>query len=328
MRVTILKYGFVFCWLVLASSFSWSQSKGVDTNFVKPFSKENVVEAYQGVYSSNFIFTSPHIRNRNFRLQSNSSAYAGIYFGYKWLAINFSAAIPGTQLDRNIRLRYNSFSFRFGTNQFSFRPFFNSYNGLLIPEKRRGREFLPFKDIQLTNAGTDVFYFANDKTFSYKAGAFFSKLQVKSAGSFIAGITPLWQSIKWKTPSRELIDDSATYNLLTSQPEWVSLTARLGYTYNFVFDRGKWSIAPVLLLGAGGLHELNTTQQSFHAISDIQASITAGYNGNNVYCYVGARWDNLRSNLFVKQLEQRNADVSITFGYRFGNAKKKIMGIL
>ncbi|MBX9784292.1 MAG: DUF4421 domain-containing protein [Chitinophagaceae bacterium] len=299
-----------------------------DTSYVKQFEKDNVLELYPGIYNSRFNFKAARNRLNDFRLVANSSAYLGAYLEYKWLAFNLSTAIPGTELDRNIRLRYTSLNLRFGGTQFMYRPFFNSYNGLLIPERKRGREFLPFKNIQITNAGADIYYYSNGKKFSYGASDFFSKQQVKSAGSFIVAVTPMWQKIRWVNPSRELITDSNTFSLLSSQPQWVSLTGRLGCTYNFVFEKGKWSVPPTVLLGVGGLHQIYSVQKKLQPVSDVQAWINAGYNGPHYYFYFTAWWDNLRTNLFVKDLEQVNTDVSVTFGYRFKSWRKKVLGIL
>lgn len=308
-------------------TYATAQKQKFDSAYIQKFEKENVAELYPGIYRSSFLFKSPKEKT-GFRLLANSSAYIGTYFEYKWLALNFSTAIPETQLDRNIRLRYNSLNLRFGTPSFMFKPFLNSYNGLLIPENKRDREFLLFKNIQIVNAGTDVLYYINHQSFSYSASCFFSKQQIKSAGSFIAGVTPLWQQINWTTPSRQLIEDSTTYTLLASQPQWLSLTARFGYTYNFVFNKGKWSIAPVVLLGMGGLHEIQTNRKRFQTITDIQATINAGYNGTHYYFIATAWWDNLKTNLFVKDMDQHNTDISFTVGYRFGNVNRKILGIL
>jgi hypothetical protein len=323
----------IICLLITVSVFQIfvfpvsAQSK-FDSSYVRSFEKSNVVEIYPGNYTSDFLFKSPRNRLNDFKLRANSSAYTGVYFEYKWLAFNLSTAIPGTQLDRNIRLRYTSFSMRYGGAQFMFRPFYNSYNGLLLPEGRRREQFLPFKDIQIMNAGTDIYYYLNRKRFSYGASNFFSKQQIRPAGSFIVMATPMWQEIKWRTPSRELIKDTSTYNLLTSQPQWVSFTARVGYTYNFVIQKGRWSISPTVLTGAGALHEIKSNRQNFQGITDLQAWINAGYNGPHYYFYFLAWWDNLRTNLFVKDLRQVNTDVSVTFGYRFRSLKKKMLGIL
>ena len=163
-----------------------------------------------------------------------------------------------------------------------FRPFYESYNGLLVPVQKIKDSFDIFEGIQFTSAGFDYYFFTNTKLFSFKAANSFSAKQVKSAGSVFLMVTPSWQKINWKTPSRDLVKDSATFNLLSEDPEWVSLMTRVGYTHNFAIDDGKWIIAPGLLAGAGLLIEINTIDRKLQAVSNIQAWLNAGYNGPSI----------------------------------------------
>lgn len=328
MHTSCFRYPLLFVGQFLLLVSTKAQQQKADTSFIQPFSKENVVELHPAVYKSNFLFRSMHSRAYNFRMVANSSAYTSVYAGYKWLAVTVSHSLPFTQLDKNVHLKYNSLSFHAGNDAFSVHPFYNSYNGLLIPEKRHSRDYVPFKDMSISNAGTDCYYYANSKTFSYHAAYSFSKKQIKNAGSFIAGISPLWQKIKWHQPSRSLIEDSSTYTLLASDPQWLSLTGRLGYTCNIALHHGSWCIVPTVLLGAGGVKELYSDRHTIQSVSDLQGSLTAGYNGADCYLYLTAWYDNLKTNLFVKNLEERNSDISLTVGYRFSNSKRKWLGIL
>ncbi len=312
----------------LFSTMLSAQTGSVDTNYIRTFDKPNVIEFYPGMYSTRFNFTTPGERKTDYRLVANSSGYAGTYLNYKWLSLEYSFAMPGTQLDRNVKLQYTSLGFRFGGRQMRFHPFYDSYNGLLIPEKGRRRNFKPFRNIQFRNAGMDIFYFPGAKRFSFSAANYFSEHQTKSAGAVFMMATPLWQKVNWQNPSRNLISDSATFNLLSANPQWVSVIARIGYTYNFSFRKGKWSIAPAVLIGGGGLREINTSEKKLQAVTDIQGWLNGGYNGPDYYLYFNASWDNLQANLFIKNLHQVNTDFSITAGYRFHSLKRKVLGIL
>jgi Domain of unknown function (DUF4421) len=314
---------YLFC-----NSHLFAQPATVDTNYIHSFDKQNILEINPGVYSSRFNFTNPGERKNDYRLVANSSGYVGIYLGYKWLSLKYSWAMPGTQLDKNVKLQYTSLGFRFGERHMRFHPFYDSYNGLLIPVQKHKDSFDVFRGIQFSDAGFDFFYFTNTKRFSFSAAYTFSEQQAKSTGSFLIMATPLWQKVNWKSPSRDLISDSATYTLLSSDPHWLSLIARIGYTYNFTFQKGKWSIGPAVLIGGGGLKEMNTPDKNLQAVTDIQAWLKAGYNGPNYYIYFNAWWDNLKTNLFIKNLHQVNTDFSIKAGYRFHSWKKKVLGVL
>jgi hypothetical protein len=313
------------CIFLIFSIFSEGQS--VDSNYIRQFDKKNIVEVYPGLYITQFNFTNPGERKNDYKLVANSSGYVSTYMSYKWISFKYSWAMPGTKLNEDAKLDYTSLGIRFGNRRLSFHPFYDSYYGLLIRGKKHTRDFEPFRNIQFSDIGIDIYYYTNLKRFSFSA-THFSQSQIKSAGSYFIMATPLWQKIDWKNPSMDLISDSATYSLLSSNPEWISFVARAGYSYNFSLKNGKWSIAPSLLFGGGALREVHTGNKSLQGVTDVQAWLSAGYNGTPFYFYLKGFWDNLQTNLFIKNLHQVNANLSITGGYRFASLKKKIFWIL
>ena len=306
-----------------------AQNLNPDSSYIHSFSKTNVIEIYPGIYSSRFDFSKPGERKNDYSLVANSSAHISTNLNYKWLSLRYSWAVPGTELDKNIKLQYASLSLNFRIRQMRFRPFYESYNGLLIPkQKKKNDSFTIFRGIQFTDAGFDYYFFTNTKLFSYSAARSFSVNQTKSAGSVFLMATPAWQKINWKNPSRDLLTDSATFNLLSQDPEWVSLIARIGYTYNFSLQKGKWIIAPAVVAGAGLLKEINIKGNKLQPVTNLQAWLNAGYNGPDYYFYFHAWWNNLQTNLLIKNMNQVNTNFSLTAGFRFHNFKKKILGIL
>lgn len=299
----------------------------VDSNFVHTFPSRNDVELYSGVYSTHFQFDKGDDRKHRFGLAVNSSAYIGVNVDYKWLSFRISTAMPGTQLDNKVKQKYTSLKFGFGSEKLQFRPFFDQYNGLLIPDGHRNT-FTNFKDIRFYDAGLDMYYFFNSSRFSYRTANAFSELQTRSAGTWFAMVTPMWQRISWKKPSGGLVSDSATYKLLTAGPSWVSLLARVGYGYNFSLRNGLWMICPRVAVGGGALREVNRKNAGIQLASDLQAVISGGYNGNKYYMYMNAQWEKGQANLLIRNMTEKNTGVSLTMGLRFGNLEKKILGIL
>jgi hypothetical protein len=307
---------------------SFAQNHPVDSNYIQAFNRTNVIEIYPGIYSTHFNFSNRRQRKNDFSLVGNSNAHISTNINYKWFSLRYSWAMPGTELDEKVKLKYTSLGVNFGGKQMRFRPFYESYNGLLIPVQKIKDSFAIFEGIQFTSAGFDYYFFTNTKLFSFRAARSFSAKQVKSAGSVFLMVTPSWQKFNWKTPSRELVKDSATFSLLSADPEWVSVVVRIGYTHNFVIDKGKWIIAPAMLTGAGLLREINTTDRKLQAVGNIQAWLNAGYNGPVYYCYLHAWWNDLQTNLLIKNMNQVNTNFSITAGYRFSDFHKKILGLL
>ena len=317
-----------FTALLITGGSLLGQESIPDSAYIKPFDKTNLMEIYPGIFNTRFNFSDPKQRKSDYSLIVNSNGYTGTYLNYKYISLKYSWAMPGTSLDKNAKLNTTSLSFRFTGRYTIVHPFYDLYNGLLIPQKGRGRKYEAFRGIQVVDAGTDIYYFNNSKRYSPKSAIFSSELQTKSAGSFFAMTTPLWQKIKWKSPSPQLLSDPDTYSLLSSDPQWFSLITCIGYTYNQVFQKGKWNIAPAFMLGAGGLRELNTGYKIMKAATKVEAWINTGYSGNNYYAYLNASWTNEKTNLFIANMHRINSDFSFTLGYRFHNFKKKIMWLV
>ncbi len=314
--------------IVIPYSKACAQSNVADSNYIASFPKANTIEFNTGISAASLNFKDAGERQNDFRMVANSSAYTGFFLNYKWLSLSYSVAIPGTRRAKDIKLKYTSFAFNFSKGRLKFHPFYGSYNGLLVPRNKRSEGFEEFRNIQYTNAGLDVYYFTNTRRFSPGAANAFSQLQKKSAGSLFFMATPIWQKINWKDPSREYIRDSGTYTLLSGDPQWVSFILRAGYTYNFSFNGGKWSLVPSLLFGAGALREINTDKKDLQFVSDIQGSVNLGYNSDTYYIYGRAWWDDLQTNFLIKHMHRVNSNFSITAGYRFASFKKKFAHIL
>jgi Domain of unknown function (DUF4421) len=299
-----------------------------DSAYIRQFDKSNMLELYPGIFSTRFDFSDPHSDKSDYRLMVNSNGYTGVYFNYKWISLKYTWAMPGTSLDKTVKMNNISLSFRFTGSRTILHTFFDAYNGLLIPQKSSRNKYEPFRGITITDAGTDFYYFSNGGRYSPRAANFYSELQSKPAGSLFGMITPLWQKVNWISPSAQLVNDPDTYSLLSADPSWVSLIARIGYTYNMVFQNGRYNFAPAVVLGTGGLRELHTPDKTIKMINDFQAWVNAGYNGHNYYAYLNGSVSNLKTNLLVANMHEIKKDISFTIGYRFHSMKKKIFGIV
>ena len=312
--------------VILAGTPANAQQPFQDSAYVYSFSRDNVIENNTGFYHTSFNFTNGD-KKHDYQLVANSSGYSGVYLSYKWFSLNYSFAIPGTQLDKQNKFHYTSLRYRFTDNHMMFEPFVNSFNGLLIPKGRR-KKFEAFRNIQIRDAGMDIYYFTNIHHFSFRAAYNFSEQQKRSSGAFFLMGTPKWEQLHWSQPSRRFIQDSTTYGLLSSNPQSLCLIGRAGYAYNFVFNKGKWMVSPSIMAGEGALHQLNMSHLHLEKLTDLQGSLNAGYNGSLYYLYANASWEKIQTNLSIKSMRQVNTDISLTAGYRFGNAGNKILKIL
>lgn len=322
---TFYRYA-VMCWLLVAAGITQAQVQR-DTSFIATFDRDNTVEIYPGYYTTRFNFTGYGKRPSSFRLTANTNAYAGFFVNYKWLAFQYAWGIPGTELAKGIKLKHVSFSFRYNRPRVSLYPFFDGYDGLLLQTAKPHARFDSFRGMQLFRAGLRAYYFTNTTHYAYRAGLSFSEQQLRSAGGVIFSAIPQWQQINWKSPSRALIRDSVTYQLLASDPQWLSLVAGTGYNYNWVFQKGKWIVSPALIAGIGGLKELNRTR-SVQPMLNLQAWVNAGYSGPVFYACINGTIQASQTHLIVRKLNTMDDEVSLTLGYRFKSHSKKILGML
>lgn len=287
-----------------------------------------MVEVNPGISTTHFTFYNRSLHQPSVHLAANSSAYLGIYINYHWLSVKYYFPLPETSMLEDKSLHYTSIKLRFPGKKFGMDPFFDDYNGLLLPQRPHWHDFTGIKGLHFTDAGTDLYYFPNYRHFSFQATNYYSKEQIKSAGSSFLMVTPLWQRISWNHPNDGQIKDSSTFHFLQKQIEWVSLIARIGYSYSIVLEKGTWMITPSFLMGKGVVKPVTTKSDTWKDVSDVQAWLNIGYNGNNWYLYFAGFIDNLHTNLAAKRLQEINTDLSFTYGYRFRSSGHKIAGIL
>jgi len=305
----------------------------IDDSYIKKFEKANDVEAYTGATKTSFSFR--HFVNDDFESQykpfANTSAYTGFTIDYNWLSLDFSKNIPNTSVARqstsiktfgiHLHKTHNKFLLEAGTNK---------YSGLILLVNRRNREFEYYDDINYRSYFTRITYIFNAERFSLKAARNYSLLQAKSAGSFMATVSPFFQRFTLKGGLDEQDrSDSAFLSEISKKPASINLLISGGYTYNFIFNEGEWSINPGLFAGPAIQKNLYPKQgHSLKLIANYQLILNGGYNGQNFYFHVNAIYNSVINQFMNSKISISNRGVSFTVGYRMGKFKHKIFGVL
>lgn len=305
----------------------------IDSSYIKGFEKTNDVEIYTGVTKTSFRFRK--FTNDNFisqhKLFANTSGYAGFAIDYNWLSISYSKNIPNTSVAKqstsikafgiHLRKTHEKFLFEVGTDK---------YKGLILQINRRQGEYEYYDDINYRSYFSRVTYVFNAERFSTKAARSFSLLQAKSAGSFMISMSPFVQRFTLKGGFTEYEkNDSAFLTEISKKPSSLNLIVSGGYTYNFVFNEGEWSINPGIFMGPAIQKNLFPEEgQSLKLIAHYELSLNGGYNGNQYYFHVNANYSNMNCNLMRSKMSVNDRGVSLTIGYRMGKLKNKIMGVL
>ena len=331
-KLLLLPY-FIFFFACLFSICHVSAQFMIDSSYIKKFEKENDIEGYTGATKTSFNFK--HFANDDFisqyKLFANTSAYTGFTIDYNWLSLDFSKNIPNTSVAKqSTSIKAFGIHFHKTHDHFLFEAGTNKYSGLILQINRRNREFEYYDNINYRSYFTRITYIFNAEKFSLKAARNFSLLQAKSAGSFMATVSPFFQRFTLKGGFNEYDrSDSAFLSEISKKPSSVNLLISGGYTYNFIFNDGKWSINPGIF--AGPAIEKNSYPKDGHSlklIANYQLVLNGGYNGQNYYFHVNAIYNNVINHFMNSEMSIQNRGVSLTVGYRMGKFKNKIFGVL
>jgi Domain of unknown function (DUF4421) len=314
-------------------NFSAIAQFSIDSSYIKRFAKENDIEVYTGIKKTSFRFRQ--LANDNFisqhKLFANTSAYTGFTIDYNWLSLDFSKNIPNTSVAKqstsikvlgiHLHKTHNKFLFEAGTDK---------YKGLILQLNRREQNFEYYDDINYRSYFTRITYIFNAEKFSLKAARSFSLLQAKSAGSFMVTVSPFFQRFSLAGGFNEYERSDSTFlSEISKKPSSLNLRVSGGYTYNFIFNDGAWSINPGIFAGPAVEKNLYPKEgQSLKLIANYQLVLNGGYNGQHFYFHVNAIYNNVTNHLMNSKMSINNRGASLTVGYRIGKLKNKILGVI
>jgi len=308
----------------------------VDTNYIKEFVKDNNIKSISGTNRSIFVFnhiSDDQMLNKR-RIEANTSAFTGINFVYKWLSLEYDWVLPHTAVDNNYsEARVGSFhAFQLG-KRFGFEGDYQKYSGLVLPVKDRRGAFDHFNNVNYKSYSLNLYYFFNFRRFSYNSAYKYSYLQARSAGSIILLLSPLYQSFSVNDTVSANISarDKRFIEIIQQQPKWFTLLSRVGYSYNFILDKGTWSINPSFLLGVGAETPLNNSRifdRSLGLVNSYQARLNGGYNGDNFFIFLNLILDKTIYHLDNTQLNTINNFYAFNIGWRFKGLKKNVLWVL
>lgn len=154
-----------------------------------------------------------------------------------------------------------------------------------------------FGGVRITSTTGELFYFFNHKHYSRAAAYCYSKLQLRSAGTWIAGVTFAKQSINLDFGS--LPDDMLSYLPLDSPVysfRYNDYAALGGYGYNLVLSPGRWLLNFTGLVAMGYKHsyESATDGRRNMVANNFEFASALVYNHRSLFASL-----NFRSNSFL-----------------------------
>jgi hypothetical protein len=316
--------------LFLFASIHWAGYTQQDSGrYYQPFEKNNFVQIYTGLFSRklNIISRNPEVKPemKEIMLASNAALFAGTSVRYKKLSIYLETTIPNTHLVNRHHTKVKAYAFFVNqfTNKWGVTGFFSYNKGLLTstpgPMRYRDRN-----DLRMLTTGGHIYRIFNSKKFSYLAANSQSYIQIKSQGSFVLLTTVQYRKL-YSTES--IIPDSLSkYHFNGSMEaskniQFFCVQFKPGYVYNFIFDKGRFFIAPALYMGMGADVHTFMTQSETHTGPNMNLGqrfkIVGGTNTKKYYATIEILVDKTTTLLYQSKMVNYYKEFSLNLAYRF-----------
>ncbi len=300
----------------------------VDSNYMSSFERKNYLQLYAGEFTRKIMLMPKSNKSMQHEISfsPNSSAFTGFVLGYKKITLYGDIAIPQTSIvnkDQSnvkaIALFLSRFKNSWGVT------FFGSYNkGLLMAQDNSVMMYADRNDIRMFTGGAHVYKIFNYKQFSYGAANSQLMLQKKSSGSFILLATPSYRIIR---AGMSLVPQEISKYHFKGMPaaynkiEMISLQARPGFAYTFVFKKGLLFIAPAVFAGIGADYHNVTAATSKHTAFNIntgyRAKLVTGINHKRFFATTEFLVDQTSSRIYQSIISNRYNECSVNVGWRF-----------
>ncbi|MDE7472644.1 MAG: DUF4421 domain-containing protein [Muribaculaceae bacterium] len=254
---------------------------------------------------------------------SDPTTNAGFWLTYMAVSVGYDMNV-GKYFGGGSNRR--KWSFQFNCSLFAADAYFaNNSVGSTIrrigPRGHQEKTDINFDGINNESWGLDLYYFFNHKRYSQAAAFAFSKVQLKSSGSFYAGLS-FW-GLNYDFDFN-LLPDEVKAQIPLAQYDYYYRTRsnnyafRLGYGYNWVFHP-RWLLAisesPILGVRDGWLLNLNEKHTSFSFYNRIRASLV--YNNKEWFTGVIFRMENALFYDKTHTMLGSMLSVEASVGYRF-----------
>lgn len=200
-----------------------------------------------------------HIENdQKLEYNPNEVLKVGGGFFYKWLGVAFTVKVP--QSDKDIAEKGNTYSFDTQFNLYNKKfildlyqqyykgYYINDYEKLFHNWDKEVNGFPKRPDLRTINYGGNFTYIFNNKKFSYRAAFVMNERQIRSAGSFLAGV--FFTGTRLSGDSAIIWRDIADKFNEENPVSWISTQSfgfTVGYTYTLKFSKSFFVNAAINL---------------------------------------------------------------------------------
>lgn len=292
-----------------------------DTTYVEPTGKnwKLLWKSYNWANSYMMIFP----RNTSVMLMSDINADIGGYLCF--MAVSVGYMFNANQLIHHTGGNRHNFNFNFTCALFSGDINYSSTTGG-VKIKKFGDYLdgahisVPLENVKNTSLTTKLYYFFNHRKYSHAAAYCYSKHQLKSAGTWIAGIATARQEIS--IDFSHLPDEMLQH--LPMPTDYYNFHYRDynilgGYAHNWVLKPRRWLINLTFLPSLGYKHSFEDASDGRRDMfsTNLHTSFAVVYNHRQLFCALNGRFDGFF--YFTKNYTFLNSQESLlaTVGVRF-----------
>lgn len=292
-----------------------------DTTYVASTGKRWKVRAANDYWLDSYAMHFPK-KDMDLRIMNDVSCNLGGYLHYMAVSVGYSFNLAHTLNGKPIN--FNRLAFNFSCSLFNIDVSYSENTGgahlRRFGDYNDGKAIMSyFPGLQMHTLEADAYYFFNHKRFSLGAAYSFGKIQRKSAGSFLAGLSYSLQSVSmdFSTLDPELIP----YYKLDSyflKFHYNNYCVLLGYGYNWVLGRG-WLFNVMVMPGIGFNSCFEDSNDGAGILFSLNAKgrMSVTYNHRNFFLGLQGRFDGHLYHSGKYTLFNSIEGVSLNTGFRF-----------
>lgn len=305
----------------VVNTYRWGDRffNGYDTLYVMPTQHRFNVKLKNNAWVNNFDFRFSD--GQRLDLTTRATTTGGVWLTYMAVSvgydINFKEAFGGSATDDRHRFSFQFNCMLFGAELYWDRSSFTAKlrtSNLEVPDIPQTYDW----GITTDSWGLDAYYFFNHKHYSQAASFNYGRIQVKSSGSFFAGLSFWGQNnvFDFSTLPEDIRDQLPTGYRDNYQAKSRNYTVKFGYGYNFVFNRCTIGLseAPYIGLRSG---YINHDPQAYGVALYNKARLSFVYNHNPWFAGIVATADTAIAHDTHHSLFNTTYNVEATVGYRF-----------
>lgn len=244
------------------------------------------------------------------------------------IGYGFRNAASDEDIVRKGKTDYDDFRFTFAYESFSLDLNFQSYRGFYLKNTRvvdpswtAGQPYHQLPEMKLENFAANFIYIWSPDDFSIAAVEDHTLRQTRSGGSFLLGgdlSRTAFSNPDGLFPTAIASRFGSDQNL--TDMSFMSLAAKIGYGYNFIFFE-KWYLGASVLGGAGlnfgRFKSSDETSSKQDVTTKADVSVSFGFNGDNFISGSSMKLDSTSYHTDSTEVNSLVANLKFFIGGRF-----------